>query len=153
MRQPDPDAPALQALVAAEDAAVFGVSALGGRLADLAPGSAPAAALAAAYDVHRLRRDAWTAALRAVAAPVPAAEPAYQLPAPAGVAGTTMAAADLELRCAAAYDSALEGLADRTVRAQVIAALTDSARRSAALARAAGASPAAATRALPGRDQ
>jgi hypothetical protein len=145
------DSAALQALVAAEDAAVFGLSAAGGRLNDLAPGGVAATVVAATYDVHRLRRDAWSAALRALKAPVPAAAPAYALPSLSTVAEATDVAAGLEERCGQAYDAALAGLTNRTVRAQVIAALTDAARLARTLLLTVGASAEQASTAFPGQ--
>lgn len=146
-----PDVPALQALVAAEQAAVFGLSAAGGRLANLAPGSPAASTVRDAYDVHRLRRDAWATALRSHRAAVPAAAAAYALPplGDAGAAGT--AAAGIEQRCTDAYVAALTGLTDRRLRVQVVAALTDAARRRYALLLAAGTPPQTASTAFPGQ--
>jgi hypothetical protein len=146
------DVTALQTLVAAEQAAVFGLSAAGGRLDDLAGGSAPAAQVATAYDVHRLRRDGWIAALRQLRGAVPVPAPAYALPAMPTAGAATTAAADLELRCGEAYRVALAGLPSGVVRAQVIAALIDSARRRYALLTAVGAAAGLAAVAFPGQD-
>lgn len=151
MTTPPPEVSALQSLVAAEHAAVFGLSASGGRLANLAPGSDAAASVREGYDTHRLRRDAWAAALRSRRAAVPVAAPAYALP-PLGDAGAaTIAAAGIEQRCAEAYDSALAGLSDRMLRARAVAALTDSARRHHRLLLAPGTPPQGASTAFPGQ--
>lgn len=151
MTAPPPDVSALQDLVSAEHAAVFGLSASGGRLANLAAGSDAAASVRDGYDAHRLRRDAWTAALRRRHAVVPVAAAAYTLP-PLGDAGAaTIAAAGIEQRCAEAYETALAALSDRMLRARAVAALTDSARRRYRLLLAAGTPARGASTAFPGQ--
>jgi hypothetical protein len=71
----------LQRTLAAEHAAVFVLSALGGRASSLA--AAPLrAALTTAYDVHLQRRDQLRLMIGAAGGDPVAAEPAYRLPAP-----------------------------------------------------------------------
>jgi hypothetical protein len=68
----------LQQVLAAEHAAVYVLGVLGGRAAHL-PAPVLQAAISAAYDVHRGRRDQLTTMLTSAGAqPVPA-EPAYAL--------------------------------------------------------------------------
>jgi hypothetical protein len=145
------DASALQTLVAAEHAAVFGLAAAGGRLDVLARGSAGATTTRTGYETHLLRRDTWIAALRARHATVPAAAAAYELPALGTAAQAARAGAGIEERCGEAYEAALADLTDRTLRAQVTTALADAAGRRYALLLAAGETPAAASSAFPGQ--
>jgi hypothetical protein len=140
----------LQALVSAEDAAVFGVSALGGRLANLAPTDPGVAILRTLYDTHRLRRDSWALALRTRHGQVPDAAAAYAVATTSTATQVLAAAADLESRCSAAYGVALEALVDTRLRAAVMPALIDAARRTYALGVLAGRTPGAASTALPG---
>lgn len=144
------DVEGLQDLVAAEHAAVFGVAAMGGRLANLDPRSPGVADLRLLFDVHRGRRDTWTAALVARHAAVPPSAAAYALPVLGDAARTLAAAAALEGRAAAAYAGALDRLTDATLRTQATAALTDAARQRYALGTLAGEPPATASTALPG---
>lgn len=144
------DVAGLQELVAAEHAAVFGVAALGGRLANIDPHSPGVGILRTLFDVHRGRRDAWTAALVARHAAVPPSAPAYALPQLGDATRTLIAAAALEGRAAAVYAGALASVTDATVRAQATAALTGAARQQYALATLAGEPPAVAAPALPG---
>ncbi|HEX7354404.1 MAG TPA: DUF4439 domain-containing protein [Mycobacteriales bacterium] len=149
MTRPD-DIAGLQALVAAEHAAVFGIAAMGGRLAGLDPRSPGVGDLRLQFDVHRSRRDAWTAALVARNAAAPPSAAAYVLPPLGSAEGTLAAAAALEGRMAAAYAAALSQLGDPTLRTQVTAALTDVARQQYALGTFAGQPPATAAPPLPG---
>lgn len=145
-----PDVTGLQGLVTAEQAAAYGIAAMGGRLANLAPSSPGVAVLRQLFDTHRLRRDAWSAALRTRNAPVPTAAAAYALPPLDNPAQVLAAAAALEARVGGAYRDALRTVADPSVRAQVVAALTDAARRQFALGTLAGEPAATAAPALPG---
>jgi hypothetical protein len=119
---------ALQATVAAEDAALYLFGVLGGRTSASA---APAlyAAVRDAYATHRERRDALTATLRGLGVRPVAAEPAYELPGPAGTAQEIAAVGLLvEQRCAATYaDLVANAVGDQ--RRWAIAALTDAALR------------------------
>lgn len=145
-----PDVTGLQGLVTAEQAAAYGIAAMGGRLANLAPASPGLAVLRQLFDTHRLRRDAWSDALRARSAAVPTAAPAYALP-PLGTPTQVLgAAAALEGRAAGAYQDALRIVADASLRTQLVAALTDAARRRYALGTLAGEPAATAATALPG---
>lgn len=144
------DVAGLQGLVSSEHAAVFGVAAMGGRLVNLDPRSPGVPILRRLFDVHRSRRDAWTAALSARHAPVPPAAAAYALPPLGDALRTLAAAAALEARTASTYSDALAQLADATLRAQATAALTDAARQQYALGTLAGQPAATAAPALPG---
>lgn len=144
------DVAGLQELVAAEHAAVFGVAAMGGRLANLDPRSPGVAILRRLFDAHRTRRDQWTSALRTRHATVPPAAAAYALPRLGDARGTLAAAAALEARATTAYGHAFAQLADATLRAQASAALTDGARQEYALGTLAGQPSATAAPALPG---
>lgn len=134
----------------AEHAAVFGIAAMGGRLVNVDPRSPGVPVLRQLFDIHRTRRDVWSAALRARHAPVPPSAPAYALPALGSAAQTLAAAAALEARAASAYRDALTLGTDATVRAQVTGALTDAARHEYALGTFAGQPPTTAAPALPG---
>jgi hypothetical protein len=70
----------LQRTLAAEHAAVFVFSALGGRASSLTAGPLRAA-LTAAYDVHLARRDQLRQLIAEAGSDPVAAEPAYRLPA------------------------------------------------------------------------
>lgn len=147
---PASDVAGLQALVAADHAAVFGVAAMGGRLANLDPWSPGVAILRGLFDAHRSRRDLWTAALLARHAAVPPSAAAYALPALGDARTTLEAASALEARASAAYGTALGQLIEATLRTQTAAALTDAARQQYALGTLAGLPPASAAPALPG---
>lgn len=93
---------ALQAVLAAEHAAVFVYAALGARTSSSGDRSGYAA-LTAAYDVHRDRRDQVEALITARRATPVAAEPAYVLPLRPDAAATRRRAAALEESCGATY--------------------------------------------------
>jgi outer membrane receptor for ferrienterochelin and colicin len=104
-----------------------------------------------AYDVHRLRRDAWITRLRAAHGTVPVAAAAYALPDMDTAAEAIVAAAGIEQRCAEAYAGALAGLTATALRTQLVADLADAARRSYGLLRDAGVPASQASTALPGQ--
>jgi hypothetical protein len=94
---------ALQRTLAGEHAAVFVLSALGGRASTLV---APAlrSALDTAYDVHVQRRDRLRTMLTDAGAEPVAADPAYRLPSPLVTAAQIESEALLvERRCAGSY--------------------------------------------------
>ncbi|WP_328422783.1 ferritin-like domain-containing protein [Streptomyces sp. NBC_00443] len=118
---------ALQAALAAEHAAVYGYGVVGGRISQERRSEARAA-----YDAHRVRRDALAREVRDLGAQPVAASPAYALPFPvsdspaavrfatgledrlAGVYSDLVRAAEGELRGTAA--EALREAAVRAVR-------------------------------------
>jgi rubrerythrin len=119
---------ALQATLAGEHAAVYVYGVLGGRVSSSAEPEL-AAALRAAYDLHRGRRDQVIAMVRAVdASPVEAAV-SYEVPTPAQTPQQCRrAAAEIESRCAEVYAAAV-GSTARANRQWAIDALTDAAVR------------------------
>ncbi|WP_232677733.1 ferritin-like domain-containing protein [Nocardioides sp. R-C-SC26] len=124
-----PEVNAVQQTLAAEHAAVFLFGYLG---AQTSQSSAPAlfAAVSAAFEIHRGRRDELVAAVSALdVVPVPAA-PSYDLPTvrqrPVAIATAALAAEDA---CARAY-GVLVSMSTGVTRAWAIRALTDSALRS-----------------------
>jgi hypothetical protein len=103
VRDPAGEVDALQRTLAGEHAAVYVLSALGGRAATLA---APAlrAALTTAYDVHVQRRDQLRRMVAAAGATPVAAAPAYRLPGPLTESGQIEARAlAVQRACAATY--------------------------------------------------
>jgi hypothetical protein len=93
----------LQRTLAAEHAAVFVFSALGGRASSLTSASLRAA-LATAYDVHLERRDQLRQLVTAAGGDPVAAEPAYRLPTPLTTARQIEAEAlRVERVCAVTY--------------------------------------------------
>lgn len=119
---------ALQATLAGEHAAVYVYGVLGGRVSASAEPRL-SAALRAAYDVHRARRDQVTGMVRAAGSEPVAAEVSYVLPNDADTAARCRrAAADVEQRCAAVYATAVGNTA-RANRQWAIDALTDAAVR------------------------
>ncbi len=93
---------ALQTALAAEHAAVWVYGALGGRTSRSATPEL-AAAVTAAYDAHRARRDRLSAALVDLDADPVAAEPAYELPRLGDPDQVTRAALEVERACARTY--------------------------------------------------
>lgn len=119
---------ALQSTLAGEHAAVYVYGVLGGRVSTSAE-PALSAALRAAHDVHRVRRDQVTAMVRATGEDPVAAAVSYELPNPADTARRCRrAAALLEERCAGVY-AAMVGSTARANRQWAIDALTDAAVR------------------------
>ncbi|MET9149328.1 MULTISPECIES: DUF4439 domain-containing protein [unclassified Streptomyces] len=94
---------ALQAVLAAEHAAVYGYGVVGGRV-----GKNRRAAARAAYDAHRARRDALVREVRDLGGQPVAAAAAYALPFPVPDAATALRfAAELEDRVAGVYADAV----------------------------------------------
>lgn len=119
---------ALQTTLAGEHAAVYVYGALGGRTSASAE-PALAAALRAAYDVHRSRRDQVTAMIRARAEVPVVSEVSYVLPNDADTPGRCRrAAAEIEERCTQVYAAAV-GSTARANRQWAIDALADAAVR------------------------
>jgi hypothetical protein len=119
---------ALQATLAGEHAAVYVYGVLGGRVSASAEPDL-AAALRAAYNTHRGRRDQVVAILTSAGAEPVAAEVSYELPnAAATAADCRAAAAQIEERCAEVYATAV-GSTSRANRQWAIDALTDAAVR------------------------
>lgn len=136
-------------LLAREYAAVFALAAGGGRLAS--PNQAGALGLTrAAFDAHRVRRDALIAGLQSAAAPVPVAAPSYQVRPGAGGTDTLRFLADIADVSVAAYRDALARLTDPALRKLAVAAVAQDARYRAAMHWAAGDPDATASIALPG---
>lgn len=118
---------ALQTVLAAEHAAVFVYAALGARTSSSGDRSGYAA-LTAAYDVHRDRRDQVEALITARRATPVAAEPAYALPLRPDAAATRRRAAALEESCGATY-AYLVARTSSAVRQFGVEALIDAAVR------------------------
>ena len=119
---------ALQTTLEAEHAAVYVYGLLGSRTSQTAEAELYAA-LRAAYEAHRERRDQLTGEIAALGAvPTPAAA-AYTPPAGLTTAeGRTAAALELERACARTY-AALVGASTGTRRAEAIDLLNDAAVR------------------------
>lgn len=117
---------AWQQALAAEHAAVFGYTALGGHL------SGAALTLARNGDAeHRRRRDAVVARLLALKAQPMPAERSYTLPEPVTDSASALRVAlGIEERLATVWRSTVSGL-PKTVRQQAIDALSDAAVRAA----------------------
>lgn len=119
---------ALQTTLAGEHAAVYVYGVLGGRVSASAE-PALAAAVRAAYELHRGRRDQVIAMLRAADATPVEAEVSYEVPTPAVTAAQCRrAAAEIEQRSAEVYAAAV-GSTARANRQWAIDALTDAAVR------------------------
>ncbi|MFP5252858.1 MAG: ferritin-like domain-containing protein [Actinomycetes bacterium] len=119
---------ALQTALAGEHAAVYAYGVLGGRVSASAE-PVLSAALRAAHDVHRVRRDQLTAMVRAAGEDPVAAAVSYELPNRADTARRCRRAAGaLEQRCAGVY-AAVVGSTARANRQWAIDALTDAAVR------------------------
>lgn len=119
---------ALQTTLAGEHAAVYVYGVLGGRTSASAEPDL-AAALRAAYDVHRRRRDQVTAMIRARDEEPVASEVSYALPNDADTPlRCRRAAADVEQRCTEVYSAAV-GSTARANRQWAIDALGDAAVR------------------------
>jgi hypothetical protein len=118
----------MQRALAGEHAAVYVYGVLGGRVSD---SRSPALAdqLAAAYAVHRGRRDQLTGLVRRAGADPVAADLSYQVPNAATTeAQLREAARTVEQRCAAVYAD-MVGSTSRADRAYAVRALTDTALR------------------------
>lgn len=119
---------ALQRTLAGEHAALYGYGVLGGRVST-SDEPTLSAALRAAHDVHRVRRDQVTAMVRAAGEDPVAAAVSYELPNRADtVSRCRRAAAALEERCTEVY-AAMVGNTARANRQWAIDALTDAAVR------------------------
>ncbi|MGW4381539.1 ferritin-like domain-containing protein [Kitasatospora sp. NPDC004531] len=122
---PAADAGALQAVLAAEHAAVYGYGVVGAFL----PTGPERENGRAAYAAHQSRRDAWQRLLTTAGASPTAAAPGYRLPFPVDdAAGAARLAAHLETQLTAAY---AELCATAAVRPQAAAALREAALRAA----------------------
>jgi hypothetical protein len=112
---------ALQAALAGEHAALYGVGLAGGKLR-----STRAAAVEDAFETHRARRDRLSALLVAAGETPVAAEPAYALPRPVTNAATAISLVlVIEQRIAAVYGDLVEAAEDAAVRIFAIEALLD----------------------------
>ena len=110
---------ALQAALAGEHAAMYGVGAAGGKLT-----GARFRAATAGYDEHRRNRDRLSALVVAAGQTPAAAEPAYALPQAVTNAATAAALVLLiERRIAAVYGDLVEAAEQPTVRAFAIESL------------------------------
>lgn len=119
---------ALQTTLAAEHAAVYVLGLLGSRTSQTAEPDLYAA-LRAAYEVHRERRDTLTGEVAALGATPVAAAPAYTAPAGLETAqGRWAAALALEQGCASTY-AALVGATTGARRREAITLLDDAAAR------------------------
>ncbi|KRD16987.1 MULTISPECIES: ferritin-like domain-containing protein [unclassified Streptomyces] len=98
---------ALQAVLAAEHAAVYGYGVVGGRV-----GEGRSTEARAAYDAHRARRDALAREVRGLGAEPVAASAGYALPFPVADSATAVRlAADLEDRVAGVYSDLVRATA------------------------------------------
>lgn len=119
---------ALQATLAGEHAAVYVYGVLGARTSESGE-PALSAALRAAYEVHRMRRDQVIAMVRADDAEPVAAQVSYELPNPADTTRRCRrAAAETEQRCTELYAQAV-GSTARANRQWGIDAMADAAVR------------------------
>ncbi|MFF8971984.1 ferritin-like domain-containing protein [Streptomyces sp. NPDC014995] len=99
---------ALQAALAAEHAAVYGYGVVGGRIRE-----GRRAEARAAYDAHRVRRDALAREVRDLGAEPVAASAAYALPFPVpDSAAAVRLAAELEERVAGVYADLVRATGD-----------------------------------------
>nr|WP_152894250.1 ferritin-like domain-containing protein [Streptomyces adustus] len=115
---------ALQAVLAAEHAAVYGYGVVGGRVAEQRRAEARTA-----YDAHRARRDALVRKVRDLGGQPVAASAAYALPFPvADSAAAVRLAAELEERVAGVY-SDLVRASEGARRGEAAAALREAAVR------------------------
>ncbi len=115
------DAVLLQALLAAEHAAVFGYGVLGARLA-----GPQRLAAQTAENAHRARRDDLTARLRALGQTPVATRPSYDVATP-GQAEALALAVRLEEGMAVRWRDLAGGTVDKELRALGIAGLTETA--------------------------
>ncbi|MGW1785404.1 DUF4439 domain-containing protein [Streptomyces sp. NPDC002143] len=117
---------ALQAVLAAEHAVVYGYGVVGGRV-----GEGRRTEARAAYDAHRARRDALVREVRGLGAEPVAASAGYALPfAVADSAAAVRLAAELEDRVAGAYSDLVRAAVEAR-RADAAAALREAAVRAA----------------------
>jgi hypothetical protein len=137
---------ALQRVLAAEHAAVYGYGLVGGRLAGL-----DQAAATASFVAHESRRDAVSRLLRDRGAVPVAALPAYRPATPVvGRVSALRLAMLLEEGCAASSTNTLAVTDDATLRRSAAGWLGDAAARDQDARRRAGAAALAATPPLPG---
>lgn len=129
---------ALRVAVAAENAAVFGYSAAGGRLSSLRQ---PVAV--SDYTAHTAARDLLEAAVRGRGGKPPAPLRAYTVPALSTRVAAATFLATLDDATAAAYAGVLGASDDPAIRRLAVAGLTASATRATYWRLAAGISPAA----------
>jgi hypothetical protein len=116
---------ALQAALAAEQAAVYGYGVVGAHLSGTARSQATAA-----YQAHRGRRDALAERVSAAGATPSPAAPGYQLPfAVTDASSATRLAAVLEERLADVYANAIQASPAGADREQAATALRDAAVR------------------------
>lgn len=132
----------LTVLLEAEHAVVYGYGVLGARLDDATRRTA-----LAAFDAHRARRDALTAALVRRGERAPSAEPAYDV-AVADAAAARALAVRLEDGMAVRWHDLVVGTDDVDLRRLAVSGLQDAAVRAATWRRLSGATPL--TTALPG---
>lgn len=119
-----PELEALQAVLAAEHAAVYGYGIVGGRIREQRRAEARAA-----YDAHRARRDTLVREVRDLGGEPVAASAAYALPFPVpDSAAAVRLAAELEERVAGVY-SDLVRASDGERRGEAAAALREAAVR------------------------
>ena len=110
---------ALQAALAGEHAALYGVGVAGGKLS-----GARFKAATDAYEQHRDNRDHLSALIVAAGETPVAAEPAYDLPqAVTNAAGATALILLIERRVAAVYGDLVESAEEQAVRAFAIKSL------------------------------
>jgi hypothetical protein len=115
---------AVQAALAAEDAAVYGYGVVGARI-----GAGRRSAAQAGYDAHRAQRDVLSRAIHRLGAEPVAADPAYALPFPVpDQAAAVQLAAYLEDRIAGTYADLVRA-AHGDLRRDAATALRDAAVR------------------------
>lgn len=144
------DVPALSALLAAEYATCYGLSAGGGQLAGRGGPPGAVTATRAAFDDHRLRRDRLIAALVAAKAAVPPPAAAYAVPRFADARAALTFLATLADRTIRVYRAELAGLAGAAARRDAVSAVVADAVYAAQMRSSAGLDLAAASSALPG---
>ncbi len=132
----------LTALVEAQHAAVYGYAVLGARLDEGRRGEARASS-----DVHRVSRDALSARLRELGAPVPASLPAYDVEV-ADAPGALALAVRLEEGLGVRWRDLVSGTDDPALRRLGVEGLSQTAVRAAQWRRLTGTS--SATVAFPG---
>lgn len=137
------DITALQALLAAEHAAIYAYGVLGARLDE-----ATRALALSAFDAHRARRSALTTRLQAQGADVPAPAAGYDV-AVTGRGDALLLAVRLETGDGLRWHDLVETTQDPSLRALAVQSLTDTAVRAARFRKAAGLKPL--TEAFPGR--
>jgi hypothetical protein len=110
---------ALQAALAGEHAALYGVGVAGGKLS-----GARSTAASNLYEQHRRQRDRLTDLLSTAGEKPVAAEPAYDLPQPVtNAAQATTLILTIERRLAAVYGDLVEGAEQESVRVVAIRSL------------------------------